>query len=194
MTFSKKPGLNSSSHPIGLSIWCAGWASSLPIARTVRAKWKNAFRFLQPRLLLLPEDVSVPYGIDRQYSALSFCVGRIRLSLLLLFPEEAVPSPERLREIALLTGYCVSFGIASEAKAVRDIDLTERELECLFWIAEGKTSDEIAMILGISRNTINNYITSVMRKTATKPARRQLPTPCATTSYDGRTDGTDERQ
>ncbi len=29
-------------------------------------------------------------------------------------------------------------------------------------------SDEIATILGISRNTINNYITSVMRKTATK--------------------------
>ncbi|MGO7594444.1 LuxR C-terminal-related transcriptional regulator, partial [Rhizobium leguminosarum] len=28
------------------------------------------------------------------------------------------------------------------------------EQECLFWIAEGKTSDEIAMILGISRNTI----------------------------------------
>jgi DNA-binding CsgD family transcriptional regulator len=26
----------------------------------------------------------------------------------------------------------------------------------------------MAMILGISRNTINNYITSVMRKTATK--------------------------
>ena len=50
----------------------------------------------------------------------------------------------------------------------RDFELTERELECLFWIAEGKTSDEIAMILGISRNTINNYITSVMRKTATK--------------------------
>ena len=51
---------------------------------------------------------------------------------------------------------------------LRDFELTERELECLFWIAEGKTSDEIAMILGISRNTINNYITSVMRKTATK--------------------------
>jgi DNA-binding CsgD family transcriptional regulator len=132
------------------------------------SEMEKCLSLLQPRLLLLPDDVSVPYGIDRQYSALSFCVGRIRLSLLLLFPEEAVPSPERLREIALLTGYCVSFGIASEAKTARDIDLTERELECLFWIAEGKTSDEIAMILGISRNTINNYITSVMRKTATK--------------------------
>jgi DNA-binding CsgD family transcriptional regulator len=54
------------------------------------------------------------------------------------------------------------------AESDRDFELTDRELECLFWIAEGKTSDEIAMILGISRNTINNYITSVMRKTATK--------------------------
>ncbi len=53
-------------------------------------------------------------------------------------------------------------------RADRDFDLTERELECLYWIAEGKTSEEIALILGISRNTINNYITSVMRKTATK--------------------------
>ena len=50
----------------------------------------------------------------------------------------------------------------------RELELTEREIECLYWIAEGKTSDEIAVILGISRNTINNYITSVMRKTATK--------------------------
>jgi DNA-binding CsgD family transcriptional regulator len=50
----------------------------------------------------------------------------------------------------------------------REMELTDREVECLYWIAEGKTSDEIAVILGISRNTINNYITSVMRKTATK--------------------------
>ncbi|WP_407812305.1 hypothetical protein, partial [Staphylococcus aureus] len=58
------------------------------------SEMEKCLSLLQPRLLLLPEDVSVPYGIDRQYSALSFCVGRIRLSLLLLFPEEAVPSPE----------------------------------------------------------------------------------------------------
>lgn len=61
-----------------------------------------------------------------------------------------------------------AFGIGYDLKVERDIDLTERELECLYWIAEGKTSDEMATILGISRNTINNYITSVMRKTATK--------------------------
>ncbi len=70
--------------------------------------------------------------------------------------------------MGLLASYLASSLRGGGARAARDFELTERELECLFWIAEGKTSDEIAMILGISRNTINNYITSVMRKTATK--------------------------
>lgn len=57
---------------------------------------------------------------------------------------------------------------ANRSRADGSFELTDRELECLYWIAEGKTSDEIATIIGISKNTINNYITSVMRKTATR--------------------------
>ena len=97
-----------------------------------------------------------------------FNVGRSRLSLLFLFDDGIILSQDRLRDVGLLAGYYSSFTRARDQRAERDFELTERELECLFWIAEGKTSDEIAMILGISRNTINNYITSVMRKTATK--------------------------
>ena len=122
----------------------------------------------QPTFSLLPDDLDLPQGLSRQYSVMTFNVGRMRLSLMLLFREGFILSPERLRDVGLLTGYSVSFSNYTEGKAERDFELTERELECLFWIAEGKTSDEIAMILGISRNTINNYITSVMRKTATK--------------------------
>jgi DNA-binding CsgD family transcriptional regulator len=87
---------------------------------------------------------------------------------MLLFVEGVILSQEHLREIGLLAAYGASFVESVESRTERDFELTERELECLFWIAEGKTSDEIAVILGISRNTINNYITSVMRKTATK--------------------------
>lgn len=142
--------------------------NDLSNSQTRSSEMEKCLSLLQPRILLLPDDILIPEGLDRQYCTLTFCVGRARFSLLLLFPENATPSGERLREVALLTGYCASFGIGSEARTERDIDLTERELECLFWIAEGKTSDEMATILGISRNTINNYITSVMRKTATK--------------------------
>lgn len=123
---------------------------------------------LQPKFALLPDDAYVPDGVSRQYCSMTMSVGRTRLALQFLFPEDMILSPERLREIGLLAAYCVSLSTQKGQRTDRDCELTERELECLFWIAEGKTSDEIATILGISRNTINNYITSVMRKTATK--------------------------
>ena len=129
---------------------------------------EKCLSLLTPNFSLLPDDVLVPEVISRQYCSLTVCIGRTRYTLLLLFVEGIILSQERLREVGLLAGYAVGFTERPEGKAERDFELTERELECLFWIAEGKTSDEIAVILGISRNTINNYITSVMRKTGTK--------------------------
>lgn len=129
---------------------------------------EKCLSLLTPSFALLPDDVTPPDDISRQYCSLMFCVGRTRFSLMLLFLEGIILSQERLREVGLLAAYGASFAESADVRAERDFELTERELECLFWIAEGKTSDEIAVILGISRNTINNYITSVMRKTATK--------------------------
>lgn len=164
----KEVGLNfivSSDWPFDL---VRRMASDLFMAQSRVSELEKCLLLLKPRILSFPEDASVPHGVDRQYCALAICVGRVRYVLLVMFAENAVPSDDRLREIALLAGYFASTGVCGETRENRDIELTERELECLFWIAEGKTSDEIAMILGISRNTINNYITSVMRKTATK--------------------------
>ncbi|KKX32098.1 LuxR family transcriptional regulator [Rhizobium sp. LC145] len=129
---------------------------------------EKCLSLLTPTFSVLPEDAQVPHELGRRYCSLTFCVGRTRFSLMLLFLEGAILSQERLREIGLLAAYGASFAESRDVRSERDFELTERELECLFWIAEGKTSDEIAVILGISRNTINNYITSVMRKTATK--------------------------
>lgn len=129
---------------------------------------QKSMSLFQPNFAFLPDDVELPEGVSRHYCALTFNVGRTRFSLMLLARDSLLLSTERLRDVGLLAGYFASFTRSVEGKLERDFDLTERELECLFWIAEGKTSDEIAMILGISRNTINNYITSVMRKTATK--------------------------
>ena len=42
--------------------------------------------------------------------------------------------------------------------------LTEREIECLSWTAAGKTSVEIADILGLSEHTVNHYLNQVTRK------------------------------
>ncbi|PDT51016.1 MULTISPECIES: helix-turn-helix transcriptional regulator [Sinorhizobium] len=123
---------------------------------------------LQPCFQVLPDDIDLPRGVNRSYCSVSFNVGRSRYSLMLLFPEDVILSQEGLRDIAVLASYLASFKADGGVRQDRDFELTERELECLYWIAEGKTSEEIAVILGISRNTINNYITSVMRKTATR--------------------------
>ena len=140
----------------------------LALSHVKSSELDRCLAVLQPRFALLPDDADVPEHLSRQYCSMTFNVGRTRLALLLLFPDDVVLSPERLRETGLLAGYCVSQSVSTRQRNDREFELTERELECLYWIAEGKTSDEIAMILGISRNTINNYITSVMRKTATK--------------------------
>jgi len=42
--------------------------------------------------------------------------------------------------------------------------LTQRELDCITWTAAGKTSAEIAEILGLSEHTVNHYLNRAARK------------------------------
>ena len=88
--------------------------------------------------------------------------------MIFLFRSDIVVARERVHDVALLSAYFAARFDEATYVPSSVLDLTEREIECLNWIAEGKTSDEISMIIGISRNTVNNYITSIMRKTATK--------------------------
>ncbi len=123
---------------------------------------------LQPGFGMLPDDVVLPAGVGSQYCWIDFVVGHLRYRLMFLLHEDMIASAERIRQAGLLASYLVSTVWSQKVSADREADLTEREVECLYWISEGKTSEEIALILGISRNTINNYITSIMRKTATR--------------------------
>lgn len=42
--------------------------------------------------------------------------------------------------------------------------LSDRERECLHWVSEGKTTEEVALILGVTANTVNSYIANAMQK------------------------------
>lgn len=46
----------------------------------------------------------------------------------------------------------------------RHVALNDREVECLTWSARGKTSPEIATILGIAKRTVNFHIENACRK------------------------------
>ncbi|WP_085034668.1 helix-turn-helix transcriptional regulator [Ensifer aridi] len=43
-------------------------------------------------------------------------------------------------------------------------NLSPREKECILWVARGKSSWDIGIILGISENTVNFHVKNVMRK------------------------------
>ena len=123
---------------------------------------------LQPQFAVFADTSGLPRGAGNQYCSVAFNVGRNRYALTLLCPTDIILSQQGLRAAGVHASYLASLLFSEQTRGGRELELTDRELECLYWIAEGKTSDEIATIIGISKNTINNYITSVMRKTATR--------------------------
>jgi len=51
-----------------------------------------------------------------------------------------------------------------EVQCLNEISLTKREIECLEWIANGKSSWDIGQILGISTDTVNYHVKKTLRK------------------------------
>ena len=54
--------------------------------------------------------------------------------------------------------------LGARARPDTAIRITARERECLRWCAEGKTSDEIGIILSLSTHTVNHYLISATKK------------------------------
>jgi LuxR family quorum sensing-dependent transcriptional regulator len=48
--------------------------------------------------------------------------------------------------------------------AARGPKLSPREIECLKWTADGKTTWEISVILGLSHRTVSDYLASAVSK------------------------------
>ncbi len=96
--------------------------------------------------------------------ALKLNVGRQRLFILF---SSAVPGQidiGALMKAQVECCYALSQAPALVAAASMQDPLSDRERECLFWVSEGKTTDEVAVILGVSSNTVNSYITHAIRK------------------------------
>ena len=63
-----------------------------------------------------------------------------------------------------MTHLCLSKQLPSQADFDSTESLSPREIEVLKWTADGKTADDIAEILNVSRNTINFHIKNAVRK------------------------------
>lgn len=129
---------------------------------------RRCLQAFEPAFQEIDPAVELSAEFSRRVCLIPYNAGQARLVLAFLFDKDASLSHDRLRDVALAAAYHTSHfpEIISDNSALSD--LTVREVECLSWIGEGKTSDEIALIIGISRNTVNNYITSIMNKTGAK--------------------------
>lgn len=74
----------------------------------------------------------------------------------------------------LLDAVCVRLARRSEQRAAAHrpdalgaLGLTPRECEVLFWVAQGKTNPEIAIILNVGRSTIKTHLKNILLKTGT---------------------------
>jgi DNA-binding CsgD family transcriptional regulator len=130
----------------------------------------------RPRSLLASEAPELPGVLDGEAAALLDVLGHREIYPLrvqagrqryfILFSSERT---DRIDQSAL-TGaqmrccYALSQIPEMLRKAVTQDPLSDRERECLIWVSEGKTTDEVALILGVSGNTVNSYVTHAIQK------------------------------
>ena len=70
----------------------------------------------------------------------------------------------RMPAAVMTLSYALSTAVNQIAEETVACPISERERECLGWVAEGKTTLDIATILGVSSNTINSYLAHVIQK------------------------------
>ncbi len=127
--------------------------------------WQDTFRQMTPSKRLL--DIKHSYDLHSGYS---FSVPGYRPKGVTMLSIGAYDAAEVERWQFILSRLMPHFHLALSDILKHDQDgmefpsLTEREIEVLSWLKEGKTSWEISVILDISERTINFHVTNMKKK------------------------------
>ena len=82
------------------------------------------------------------------------------------FSGPVVDLDPQTRQALHLAGYYYAVRgreILEDVRLDPDCPLTPRQIECLTWVHAGKTDDEIAVLLGVSHNTVHNHVEAAKR-------------------------------
>lgn len=100
----------------------------------------------------------------RELVAARIHAGLSRGLLILSTAEENTIDSGELPGVQLLCCHAWSKLNRGPPRGLLEDPLSERERECLRWVSEGKTTDEVAVILDVSANTVNRYILHATQK------------------------------
>ncbi len=70
-------------------------------------------------------------------------------------------------QLAIIATAMIYKSFSSNEALSKEIDLTPREATCLRWIAEGKSTQDVADLLGISYRSVRFYLDEAKRKLST---------------------------
>lgn len=152
----------------------SGFAEWMVFKRFQSTFTPASFRYIRGRLSLVPYDALDAEILDLENAAelsffeclqtkTGFCVPLVTengdRAVALITLEEATRSTElgSLYFKLLRIVEVMPFRLALEPARASN-KLTSREIECLKWVADGKTSLEIAAITSLSVHTINHYL------------------------------------
>jgi DNA-binding CsgD family transcriptional regulator len=137
--------------------------STLPICWKIESLNQNRPDGLDSQVNRLFKDFGLVSGVYVNVSNKFGSRGALGLS-----GDAAHPSLEDLMRLTYLAG--PAFEKLTDLEELVDktkFHLTDRERECVYWTAAGKSSGEVGIILGISENTVNHHMTSSAHKLGT---------------------------
>ncbi|WP_427980117.1 autoinducer binding domain-containing protein [Agarivorans sp.] len=135
-----------------------GLSSQLPIV------WSDQVFSKTPELMEDARSFGLAYGWAQSSRQANGTVGMLTLarSSEMLGPSELARYRYQLLWLTQVSHQGLASRICAEKFEIPD--LSQRELEMLKWTADGKTAEEIALILGITTRTVNFHISQAMRK------------------------------
>jgi DNA-binding CsgD family transcriptional regulator len=90
--------------------------------------------------------------------------GKTHYLLLLSAAQPLRLDTARIPAASMALSYALSAICDCISAEAPEYPISQRERECLDWVAKGKTTMDIAEILDVSSNTINSYLTHVIQK------------------------------
>lgn len=139
------------------SIIESGWATSAGAAPRVFGVANSAFLSATEKRAL------------QDHGTAEICCQKLSLNGTSVFALFSAGAPHLMDVLALSRAHmkCTyalnQYFATSRGRAASGL-LSERERECLAWVSEGKTTDEVALILGVSSNTVNSYVAHAIQK------------------------------
>lgn len=133
---------------------------------TEPALWTNEFFALAPQLWQEAQSYGLRHGVAQSHRD----AGGTYSMLVLARSQEPISTVEsrslfpQLEQLTRASHGAMKASCDTPDWVSTRVELTEREIEVLRWTADGKTSAEIAEILGISERTINFHVNTATSK------------------------------